>query len=41
TNTQSVISNHRVGFDHVFNWEDVQILDREPFLSKRLISEML
>jgi len=41
TNTQSVITNHRVGFDHFFNWDEVQILDREPFLNKRLISEML
>jgi len=28
-------------FDHDFDWEGVKILDQEPFLSKRLISEML
>lgn len=27
--------------DHAFNWSDVQILDYEPYLNKRLISEML
>jgi len=41
TNTQSVITNHRLNFDHDFNWDDVKILDLEPFLHKRLISEML
>jgi len=41
TNTQSVITNHRLNFDHDFNWDDVKILDQEPFLNKRLISEML
>jgi hypothetical protein len=27
--------------NHDFNWDDVEILDTERFLSKRLISEML
>lgn len=40
-NTQSIITNHRVNFNHEFNWENVQILDQELFLNKRLISEML
>jgi len=41
SNTQFVITNHRVNFDHDFNWDKVHILDQEPYLNKRLISEML
>jgi predicted GIY-YIG superfamily endonuclease len=40
TTTQSVITEHRINLDHEFDWENVQILDREPYLSKRLVSEM-
>jgi len=41
TTTQSVITEHRINFLHEFNWDNVEILDRERFLSKRLISEMI
>ncbi|KYN21604.1 hypothetical protein ALC57_06020 [Trachymyrmex cornetzi] len=39
TNTQSVITNHRLEVNHEFDWENIQILDKERNLSKRLISE--
>jgi len=41
TSTQSVITEHRTNFSHEFDWDNVEILDRERFLSKRLISEMI
>jgi len=41
TNTQSVITEHRINNDHDFDWDNVLILDKERFLGKRLISEML
>ncbi|KMQ89133.1 hypothetical protein RF55_11264 [Lasius niger] len=37
---RSVITDHRL-LDHEFLWDDVEILDEEPFLSKRLVSEMI
>jgi hypothetical protein len=37
----SVISCHRLETDHDFDWDGVEILDTEPSLQKRLISEML
>lgn len=40
TTTQSVITEHRINFYHEFDWENVEILDRENFLAKRLVSEM-
>jgi len=40
TTTQSVINEHRLQFNHNFDWEDVKILDSERFLGKRLVSEM-
>ncbi|KYN28675.1 hypothetical protein ALC57_01928 [Trachymyrmex cornetzi] len=40
-NNQSVITEHRIEFDHDFDWENVAILDEERFLNKRLISECL
>ncbi|XP_018311680.1 uncharacterized protein [Mycetomoellerius zeteki] len=39
TNSQSVITNHRTELNHDFDWENIQILDRERILNKRLISE--
>jgi len=39
--TRSVITEHRVGFSHEFDWLSVEILDVERFYTKRLISEML
>lgn len=41
TTNQSVITDHRLNFDHEFEWDDIEILDREPFLKKRLLSEMM
>jgi len=41
TTSQSVITEHRINFSHEFNWDNVEILDKERFLSKRLISEMI
>lgn len=37
----SVITDHRINFKHDFDWDNVQILDNERFLAKRLISEMI
>jgi len=39
--TYSVIIDHRLEFSHEFDWKNVQILNRERFLSKCLISEMI
>jgi len=41
TNTHSVITQYRIEEAHEFDWENVRDLDRERFLSKRLISEMM
>lgn len=37
----SVLTDHKLELNHDFKWEDVEILDNESFLNKRLISEML
>jgi len=37
----SVISNHRLENNHEMNWNDVKIMDNEPFYGKKLISEMI
>ena len=37
----SVISIHRIENNHEFDWENVDILDKEPSYVKRTISEML
>ncbi|KYN22564.1 hypothetical protein ALC57_05036, partial [Trachymyrmex cornetzi] len=41
SNNQSVITEHRIEFDHDFDWENVAVLDEERSLNKRLISECL
>jgi len=41
TKTQSVITEHRIGLSHDFDWNNVEILDVERFYTKRMISEML
>jgi len=41
TTVHSVITDHRISLSHEFDWENVEILDRERYLTKRLISEML
>jgi len=39
--TRSVITDHRLNNNHEFDWDNMEILDKERYLSKRLISEML
>jgi len=41
TTTQSVIVNHGIHHNHNFKWDNVEIIDKKPFLSKKLTSEML
>jgi len=41
TNQSSVITEHRVKYGHDFDWNNVEILDKEPHYNKRLISEMI
>lgn len=41
TNQTSVIIEHKIIFEHDFDWENVKILDEEPNLFKRLISEAI
>ncbi|EFN63689.1 hypothetical protein EAG_08610, partial [Camponotus floridanus] len=38
-NLTSVIAEHRA-LDHTLNFDEVEVLDEETFLGKRLISEM-
>ncbi|KYN13632.1 hypothetical protein ALC57_14177 [Trachymyrmex cornetzi] len=37
----SVVSEHKIEFDHDFDWENIKILDNERFFGKRCVSEML
>lgn len=39
--SHSVITEHRMELNHDFKWEEVQILDKEQIVTKRLTSEML
>ncbi|KYN30216.1 hypothetical protein ALC57_00353 [Trachymyrmex cornetzi] len=39
--SRTVISEHQLEYGHKFNWENIQILDTEPFFHKRLTSEMI
>jgi len=41
TTTHWVITEHRLNFSHDFDWNNVEILDKERYLTKRLISEMI
>jgi len=41
TSTHSVIIDHRIISDHDFDWDNVEILDVERNLNKRLIFEMI
>jgi len=36
-----VISNHHVENNHVMNWGEVKIVDKERSYTKRIISEMI
>jgi len=40
-NSPTVITNHRIQYNHNFDWNNVKILDKELFYKKRLISEMV
>jgi RecB family endonuclease NucS len=37
----SVISHHRLEFSHDFDWNSIQILDKESSYNKRLVLEYL
>jgi len=41
TTAHSVITDHRLSDNHEFDWDNVEILEKKHYLSKRLISEML
>jgi len=41
TPQNSVITNHRLQFNHDFDWDNVRVLDEEINYNKRLISEMI
>jgi len=36
----SIITEQRLKYSHKFDWENIGILDKERYLTKRLISEM-
>jgi len=38
---KTVITEHRLRYNHEFDWTNVEILDKETFYWKRIISEML
>jgi len=41
TSNHSVITEHRLEYDHEFDWENPKILDIEKHYNKRLLSEMI
>ena len=41
TSSHSVITDHRVELEHVFNWSNIEIVDEELCYNKQLVSEML
>jgi len=41
TSNHSVITEHRIEFNHEFEWENPIILDKEKQYYRRLISEMI
>ena len=41
TSTKSVITEHKINFQHEFDWDNIEILDHEPNYHKRLVSEMI
>ncbi|KYQ47005.1 hypothetical protein ALC60_13980 [Trachymyrmex zeteki] len=41
TGNPSVITDHRLNFEHEFDWKNTKILDNERYYKKRLVSEML
>ncbi|XP_018375985.1 PREDICTED: uncharacterized protein LOC108769469 [Trachymyrmex cornetzi] len=40
-NNHSVITEHRLNYNHDFDWDNIEIMDNERFLFKRRISEMV
>jgi len=38
---KTVIAEHRLRYNHKFDWTNVEILDKETFYWERIISEML
>jgi len=41
TSNHSVITEHRLEFNHEFEWDNLIILDKEKQYYRRLISEMI
>jgi len=41
SSSPSVISEHRLTYNHDFKWDKVEILDNERTYNKRIISEMI
>jgi len=41
TSNHSVITKHRLEYDHEFDWKNPKILDIEKHYNKRLLSEMI
>jgi len=41
SNQVSIITNHRLTFEHEFDWGNVKVLDEEINYIKRLISEII
>lgn len=39
--TNNVITEHRINENHDFEWKNIEILDKEVILQKRLTSEMI
>lgn len=37
----SVVSTHRLNLNHEFDWDNVEILDEESKIHKRIVSEMI
>ena len=40
TLSQSVITEHKIRYNHEFRWNEVEILDSEKIFNKRLISDV-
>jgi len=41
TGKHSVITEHRINNNHEFNWDNPEILDKEKYYYRKLISEMI
>ncbi|KYN12186.1 hypothetical protein ALC57_15637, partial [Trachymyrmex cornetzi] len=37
----NVVAQHQINLNHKFNWDNIEILDTEPFFQKRFTSEMI